>query len=186
VPLRSPPDGGDAAAGYISNRKYKIVDQYNRVLPHPVPVNEHFVAPPNWQIPPLGSGAINDTASNWIRGAEKGAVVDPSSLFDTISGCLQGWDLGNGFGACQPVPRAPPASGPLSRRKIHHWCGDIYVGSSETWTPGGTNSGKGVRVATLVWQRFLDHARHCDVYSPPTAGVHERLFPCAQEPVTCF
>lgn len=130
-----------ATWGYETEVHYSIKDQFGRILPSSVPLNEHWT-----------SAVTKDVATtNWRRGANGGAVVNPADWLDQIQGENTG-------GSRTPTP-LPPQS-PLGTRKIYHWDGEWSVGSTD---PSG---GKGVRVSKNTWQKFRDHALHTNFVSP--------------------
>jgi hypothetical protein len=141
----------DANFAYESDIHYQILDQFGKVLPNNVPLNEHFTAGVN----PIFAG------ENWRRGANGGATVAPSDWHDQIQGETAALTLGEpGFpGPRVPLPQKPQT--PLGTTKVYKWPGEWSIGSAD---PSG---GKGVKVQTNKWLKFQDHARYHDVVSPP-------------------
>jgi hypothetical protein len=127
-----------STAGYISRIHYKIKDQFGTVLDAGVPVNEKFT-----------TNVVNDlSGANWTRGPAGGVVVTPSDWADEISG----QDIAGAI----PLPIAPQS--PLGSTMVHHFDGEWRVGSNMV--------GKGRRVQTNRWQRYIDHASHLNRVSP--------------------
>ncbi|HEX8282831.1 MAG TPA: hypothetical protein VF588_05730 [Pyrinomonadaceae bacterium] len=127
----------DATWGYDTEIHYRIEDQFTDVLPSNVPLNEHFT-----------TGIVADFAGmDWRRGAEGGAVVNPTDWFDHIQGETAGHN---------PAPRNPCS--PLCNTAVYHWDGEWFIGS--------TSIGVGRRVQTNTWQKFTDHAEHTNRTSP--------------------
>jgi len=143
--------------GYESDMHYHIRDQFNNLLPNPIPWNETFT-----------TGVVRDyhcapgvttPCPNWNRGAEVGGTVDPNDAVDHVS------IWANSFGVLRPNPKFPPAGSDAltcssgGQRRLDHWAGE--------WRVGGPNAGDGVLAETLIWQRYTDHARHCNQVFPP-------------------
>jgi hypothetical protein len=135
----------DGDYGYTSIIDYQLFNQFGNQLPSSVPINEHFT-----------SSVISDFAgSNWKRGAELGGAQLPGNVQDWISGQLL-----SAIPAPYPTPIHPCTLtlGYLCNTPVHHFTGEIYVGSLV--------SGRGRRVETLIWQRYTDHASHTNRVSP--------------------
>lgn len=133
-------DAASANWGYESRIGYRIEDQFNRVLPRRVGVNE------NWT-----TDVVNDFAgTNWRRGPAGGETLNPAGWVDRI----QGEAVGFGF---NPAPQNP--QNPLGNVRVQHW--------GQAWFVGSTMPGVGRRVQTNTLQKFQDHARHEGVTSPP-------------------
>src|SRR5579875_95996 len=137
-------------SGYKSTIFYELDDQFGCVLPKNVDVREVFTV----------TTPIKDEDTNWNIGQLAGAhpnLSTPSDIKDVITG--QSALTANG------IPNAPPAIAcrvcPAWSVRVEHWCGYVEVGSQA--------EGKGVQVATLTWQKFVNHARHCDLASPPAS-----------------
>jgi hypothetical protein len=143
--------------GYLSRIVYRIRDQFGTILPAPIPWNERFT-----------SGVVRDFVCNpavprpcptWNRGAEVGGTVDPNNAVDNVS------IWATGFNVLRPNPQfPPPGSDALTcaspgQRRLDHWIGE--------WRVGSPNAGQGVLAETLRWQRYTDHARHCNQVFPP-------------------
>lgn len=127
----------DATWGYDTEIHYRIEDQFTDVLPSNVPLNEHFT-----------TGIVADYAGmDWRRGAEGGAVVNPSDWYDHIQGETAGHT---------PAPRNPCS--PLCNTAVYHWDGEWFIGSATI--------GVGRRVQTNRWQKFTDHSEHTNRNSP--------------------
>jgi hypothetical protein len=129
----------DPVFAYASFIHYKILDQFGKVLPANVPLNEHFTTPVTPDFPGM----------DWRRGANGGATVAPSDWNDQIQGETAGH---------VPPPQNPQT--PLGATAVYHWDGEWSIGSAD---PSG---GKGVRVQTNTWQKYQDHARHTNIVSP--------------------
>jgi hypothetical protein len=142
--------------GYESLINYRIEDQFNRVLPNPVEINE------DW-----GSATSVFPGENWIgwnhpcRGDPTGEdcegsfMANPAGWADSIAaegnaGCQ---------GRCNPVRLAPPDFPlPPGNIMIDQRPGTWRVGSIRVNIGPGNNPGR--VVGTFIWQRFQDHARH--------------------------
>lgn len=148
-------DKADPTWGYETEIHYAIRDQFNQILPANVPLNEHWT-----------SGVVSDFAGmDWRPSDNKGAVVAPADWPDVIQGEMADH---------HPVPRNPQT--PLLGRRVNHWNGKWSIGSTDA------NAGKGLRVQTNTWQKYLDHARHTNVVSP-TGDPVEAPAPARAEPV---
>jgi hypothetical protein len=133
-------DGASAKWGYYTYIYYDVKDQFNRLLPRKVEVNEQWT-----------SGLTNDfTTTNWLRPPETWNTVNPDNFYDYITGPQ------TGVGAI-PEPWNPQT--PFSAQKIQHWGQAFYVGSLQT--------GKGQKVQTDTLYRYRDHGAHESVVSPP-------------------
>jgi hypothetical protein len=122
---------------YESQIFYSIKDQFGRILPRNVMMNEDFTGQ-----------VVADTAGmNWRRGAPGGTIVDPKRWLDQVQGEIAGRT---------PAPQRP--QNPLGNKKVYHWAGE--------WRIGNTIPGLGARVQRNTWQKFRDHARHTNIVSP--------------------
>ncbi len=143
-------DMNDATFAYLSYIHYKILDQFGKVLPKDVPVNEKWTAtcPP----PPGNSCPTADTPNDWRGSQNCGSTLtcptlSPNDWNDVIGGETAGH---------VPTPHNPATPPPTA---INHWDGK--------WSIGGVNPGNGVRVQTNTWQKYENHARHTNIVSPP-------------------
>jgi hypothetical protein len=142
--------------GYESQVHYRIRDQFNTILPTPIPWNEQFT-----------SGVVRDyvcnagvptPCPNWNRGAEVGGTVDPNDAVDHVS------IWATGFNVLRPNPKFPSAGSDAltcdsaGQKMIDHWTGE--------WRIGSADAGVGLLAETLIWQRYTDHARHCNQRFP--------------------
>jgi hypothetical protein len=135
-------DSADANRGYSTEIHYSIKDQFNRVLPANIEINE------NWT-----SGLMVDFGgTNWNQADAGSATVAPANWADEIAGPSIA-----GPPVPVPVPQAP--QNPLGNTAVVHWSGAWFVGS--------TTNGSGVKVQTNTWQLYQDHGRHTNVTSPP-------------------
>lgn len=164
-PTANPSDAPSVAFGHVSTLYYRIVDQYGEQLPHPVWARENFFFPysaEKYDIPYLKRPT--SVKNNWTIGSNGDHAsknrVDPGFFRDMIAG--QSVVLKSPF----PVPSGPET--PLGDLDMGYWKGSVTVGSTEKF--------EGVLVARLVWQKYRDHARHCDVVSPLTEKTPAR--PC--------
>lgn len=143
-------DKADATFGYLSEIHYKIIDQFGKLLPADVPLNEHFT-----------SAAIDDWAAGtatWRQGEECGSShvcgsFPPGSWFDLIGG------ENLAYTPLRPVPQHPHK--PLQSVLVQHWTGG--------WRVGDGHPGRGVHVQNNWWQKWQDHARHTHTLSPVAA-----------------
>ncbi|MGH7812451.1 MAG: hypothetical protein ACREQI_00410 [Candidatus Binataceae bacterium] len=138
-----PTDVSDWVSGYKSTLHYRLDDQFGTVLPMPLDVWEVFT-----------TDVVEDTADNWIIGTNSGYSghqSSPAQLSDIITGQ-------NFIQFPKPGPQAPNAASPAWSQKVMHFCGYL--------TAGNHGEGKGVQIATLTWQRYINHGRHCDFVSP--------------------
>ena len=119
--------------GYESEIWYTIRDQFSSLLPSTVGVNENFT----------GSPVPDYADENWSWGGAGGVDAPPAGWYDWIGRgySSEGW---------YPSPQNP--QNPIGSTKIDHRPGDWYVGSK---TPGN-----GVKVHSVTWQIYRDHARH--------------------------
>jgi hypothetical protein len=137
-------------SGYKSTIFYELDDQFGCVLPKDVDVREVFTL----------TTPIKDEDTNWNIGQLAGAhpnLSNPNGIHDVITG--QSAITANGIPS--PLPAIPCPGCPAWPVRVEHWCGYVEVGSQV--------EGKGVQVATLTWQKFVNHARHCDLASPPAS-----------------
>ncbi len=151
-PADNPLDQDDFLRGYKTTIYYRLVDQVGDVLPEKLWIRENF----------FDKGLIYRKGveeNDWTIGqtgdqaADKRA--DPELIKDVITGQLAG----------KPQARRPQT--PLQFEDMGYWRGSITVGSKEKY--------RGVLVALLNWQKFRDHARHCDVRTPPNETAQ---YPC--------
>lgn len=133
-------DNPDANFGYQTDAHYKILDQFNNVLPNRVNINEKWTS----------AIGVDFPGTNWRRCDPDGANVNPADWKDEMQG-------ENPPLVMIPMPINPGR--PVGNMKVIHWSGAWYVGSK---TPG-----EGVKVQTNTWQKYTDHTRHEDVVSPP-------------------
>jgi len=140
-------DSGNLSTGYESKLTYQVLDQYGDVLPQPIDMRENFL--PSTANPQL----IDDTTNNWPLAANKGyggKASNPSKFTDTITGPALFLTY---------TPRASfPCTPTRCQNRVLHFCGYVTVGSPD--------EGKGVIIASLTWQKYTDHGRHCDLVSP--------------------
>jgi hypothetical protein len=143
-PLLPPDDHDKLQNGYETFLFYLVRDQFGKAMPKRMPVREHFT-----------SAVVRDfTTTNWDPAEEGGAI---SNLVATIRDRVTGQSYI--FNPLQkPHAKAPDSGSKAWKTPIHHWSGEVWVGSTEP---------RGVKIMTLTWQRFKDHARHCDIASPP-------------------
>lgn len=144
-------DSDQSAFGFISLISYKILDRFGKILPHNVPAVEHYTGP-----------VIKDldfANPNWPRVEPFGDSMDPSRAFFIIAGCSL--IVGQ---VCRPIP-LPPHQPHRGQRKVNHWDGEIAIGSAVVSSVN--EPAFGVVVQQHVFQKFQDHARHCDIASPP-------------------
>jgi hypothetical protein len=145
-PLPPPDDEGKLTNGYQSILFYLVRDQFGKAMPKRMPVREHFTTP-----------VTDDFAgTNWLPAPEGGATTK-------LSGAIQDRVTGQSYidnPGQKPTALAPDPQSKAWTTPIHHWSGEVWIGDTEP---------RGVRVMTLTWQRFRNHARHCDIASPPDA-----------------
>ncbi len=142
-------------AGYLSVMQCQIVDQFNAVLPSPVPFAEDINGD---GLPSKSDKVTQDRISDftlqngynanedWIWGDEAiDPKADPNRVTDNIGSARPS-------GEWTPNPKVP--QNPLSMTPIAHSSpnGGFFV--------GGSDIGKGVKVRTLSWHRYIDHGRH--------------------------
>jgi hypothetical protein len=177
IPQPVPPDNPDTGAGalfYFSHIPYQITDQFGKPLPKKPPVREHFTAEAQNQCTVTVAGL--PVPCNWHRSSEGGSgeagrlgstgcsVSGPGIVCDTISGQAKNQALGI---PSIPTPECPnnncssPSTG-SSTLKVLCFPGELWVGNGASPpTPPA-----GVRIMTLIWERYQDHARHCNILSP--------------------
>jgi hypothetical protein len=127
----------DATFGYETRETYELIDDAGSPI-------KGFQVNEKWT-----TAVVNDDATtNWPRGAE-GSLTSAGTTFDDQIGAV-------GAGGT-PAPTEPKS--PLGSTRIQHWGQDWYVGSL---TPG-----KGTKVQSNTLQKFLDHALHESIKSPP-------------------
>ena len=178
VPKTIPPDdpnGGsrtsktDTHTWYISHLPYEIVDQFGKPLGKDLPLREHFT-----------SGVTEQCANcNWLRPVETGSSGKGNEgvIVDTITGQTNYISPHGKPVLAVPQPDCPTgncgkSSLGTSKTRAHCYKGEIFIGD-------GTSTGapKGVRVMEMIWQRFEDHARHCNILSP-TDGSGKTIDAC--------
>jgi hypothetical protein len=150
----NPDDEGDFVFGYKTKIHYQIEDQLGDVLPSPLPAREVFT-----------TREIDDIPSNWTIGSNAGYSGKPSNPED-FADVITGQNIINGPNPGTQAPCKPN----LCDTRVFHFCGYISVGSGV--------AGKGVMVATLTWQRFRDHARHCDLATPKSTTPGDNMPAC--------
>jgi hypothetical protein len=143
--------------GYACAIHYRILDQFNDVLPSDILLNEHFVTAPytewsagqNW-LTVLGEGECGTDHT------ECGAA-HPNDWYDLIGIVSNGeCDATSQIPTttCSPVPKDPgTAAG-----SVVSWDG--------IWSVGSRVPGKGVTIQFNEWHRYIDHATHESVISP--------------------
>jgi cysteine-rich repeat protein len=145
---RGDTDNAVGANGYRSEVSYRIEDQFNRVLPNNVEINEDWGATvsdfrgENW-VAWNGACAGDATGEN----CEGSALVAPAGWFDNIT------RAGAGF----TPPRLNPQT-PLGNVSVDHRPGTWRCGSTTVNIGPANNPGRVVR--TLTWQIFQDHGRN--------------------------
>lgn len=118
---------------------YEIRDQFNRVLPARVGVNEYFT-----------TFDISDTpgGDNWNPGPQGGDFVNPANWSDNITVTLN-------YATKRPPAIEPTQGGPYSATKVDHWRGDWRCGTNVPGLGRPLRNGLGI-----TWQHYLDHANH--------------------------
>jgi len=151
---------------YISRITYLLRDQFGKPLPHKTIIREHF---------PWGDRVQNiprDSDANWGKNDELGVVnAVAGKLSDGIKGQI---NLLPPLPPTVPTPIVPCT--PLRcNEAVHEFPGEVWIGGGEgkKIVPP-----RGVKVMTLWWVRFTDHARHCDIASPPLSTT-KKICPCA-------
>jgi hypothetical protein len=129
-----------ASRGFNTKIHYSLRDQFGRVLPRAIEMNEKWTS----------EVVVDFEGANWRRGLEKNAKVNPADAIDSLTGMPI---------AANPVPIPIAPQNPLGTTKIFHWNGAFFVGSR--------TSGRGIMVQTHTWQFFQDHGRHENVTGPP-------------------
>lgn len=142
-------DEPDDDQGYQTIVRYSLLDQFGVALPKTVPIREHFTGP-------VRNYPANED-SNWNRGPEGGGQSEkPGEIKDTITG--------QHLLHVPPLePKAQAPQKPLGKDAIQWWPGEVWIGSDQP--------GRGIRVMTLRWSKFRDHARHCKIESPPGTSL---------------
>jgi hypothetical protein len=154
VPLLPPDDEAKTTNGYQSILFYLVRDQFGKAMPKQMPVREHFT-----------SNVVDDFAgTNWNPAPEGGAIT---KLERAIQDRVTGQSYINNPGQ-KPTALAPNPNSAAWKTPVHHWSGEVWVGDTRP---------RGVRVMTLTWQRFRNHARHCNIASPPDATP---ICPCGR------
>lgn len=126
--------------GYRSQIGFTIQDNFNKVLPRDVEINET-----------LGT-LINDyvligVEANWTFASPNGAIVPPNQVGDTMT------PPGNLLGTRFPTPLNPAqSSGNYDGTKVKHRNINIWVGS--------TTPGRGINVYLANQQYYFDHGQH--------------------------
>jgi hypothetical protein len=144
--------------GYSSQIRYRIRDQFGTVLPAPIPWNEQFT-PGTWVRDFVCGPGLPPPCPNWNRGGEVGGTVNPNNAIDHVS------IWANGPNVLRPNARFPPAGSDAltcaspGQVEIDHWDG--------RWRIGSAVAGQGVLAERLTWQRYWNHARHCNQVFPP-------------------
>ena len=164
----NPEDSANAATGYRSLLKYKVVDTDGNVLPGNILLLESFNTATQSHTRFQHGQALT---SNWVlpdnREVLKPGGSDPSSVTDKITG------MSVLAGSRVPVPLAPKSDGSVDP---DHFVADSWYGAV---TVGGPTRLTGVVVAKMYWIRFRDHGRHCNLQSPPEDASR---FSCSAAP----
>jgi hypothetical protein len=127
----------DATWAYVSRITYEVIDDKGNPI-RGFDVNE------NWE-----SGIVNDDPTcNWRRGAPGGFTASGTMFDDMIGGEAAGRT---------PAPTAPQS--PPGTQRVQHW--------AQAWFIGSTVPGHGTKVQTNTLQKYLDHAEHENIKSPP-------------------
>jgi YVTN family beta-propeller protein len=136
---------------YKSALPYDVKDQFGMKLDRDLPVREHFT-----------SGVKEQCSTcNWVRSEERGSISKLAKITDTVSG-QQNVESRYCFLKATPEPMCPNNNCKsvqlgTSTKEVHCFGGEVWVGSTDV---------KGVKIMTLTWERYQDHARHCNVTSP--------------------
>jgi hypothetical protein len=130
--------------GWESDIHYKLCDQFGHVLPYSVGWNEDKDGNRKYSTgAEVSAAAIPDySGENWPWDEDGGiSNADPNDTFDQ---CIRA-----GF----TIPPTQNPQSPLGGTKVVHTpVGGWYVGSAKI--------GKGVKVASCVWQLYQDHCVH--------------------------
>jgi len=120
--------------GYSSYIYYRVEDQFGRVLPYYIGINE------NWS----GEVVTNYPGMNWRRFDAGGNLWNPADWKDKIDG---------EYSTRMPTPIKPSDNDSEASTPVYHWSGNWYIGS--------TTPGCGVKMtSTCVWQKYRGYARH--------------------------
>jgi len=174
VPPDVPDNAGAGALFYFSHIPYQITDQFGKPLPVKPPVREHFTGAQQSQCSFTKLGIT--LKCNWHASHEGGSgeagrlggtgcsTGGPGVVCDTISG--QAKDQAPLVPSI-PEPECPnnncsAASLGSSTLKVLCFPGELWVGNGAS-PPAPP---QGVRVMTMIWQRYQDHGRHCNITSP--------------------
>ncbi len=145
----------NSGTGYQSLVSYRIEDQFNRVLPHNVEINE------DW-----GATVSDFVGEDWVawnaacagdptgENCEGAATVGPANWADNMT--RPGPGTGCTGNPCTPARQNPQT--PLGAVKADHRPGTWKCGSTTVAVGPGNNPGKIVR--TLTWQLYRDHGRN--------------------------
>jgi hypothetical protein len=125
-------DGPDSVYVYLTKIHKRPVDQFGTSLPRGVEVNEQFTAAPTADFPGM----------DWRPSINRGGFITPPAwLFDLVGGETP---------AHTPTPVLATHS--AAGVKVNHWPG--------VWRIGSMVIGRGVQVASVVWQKFRGKGRH--------------------------
>jgi hypothetical protein len=166
VPPDDPDNKGAGALFYFSHIPYQITDQFGKPLPKKPPVREHFTASAVNQCPNCNWHASHEGGSGEAGrlGSTGCSTAGPGIVCDTISG--QAKDQ-LPFVPSVPTPECPnnnctaPSIG-SSTLKVICFPGELWIGNGASPPAPPT----GVKVMTMIWERYQDHARHCNILSP--------------------
>lgn len=130
-------DGADGTYGYASRISYEVIDDKGKAI-------KGFDVNEQWE-----TAVVNDDATcTWRRGAPGGTTASTTQFDDFIQGEASGF-----------TPTATAPGSPLGAHATQHW--------GQAWYIGSTTPGKGTKVQTNTLQKYLDHARHTGIKSPP-------------------
>jgi len=178
IPMDVPPDvpdnKGAGALFYFSHIPYQITDQFGKPLPVKPPVREHFTAAAinQCKIPILGVPVSCNWHASHEGGSGESGRLGGTGCSTSGTGVVCDTISGQAKDQLPLVPSIPQPECPNNN------CSSSSIGSStlkvlcfpgELWVGNGTSPPappQGVRVMTMIWQRYQDHARHCNITSP--------------------
>lgn len=126
--------------GYFTSLLYTVYDNTGQALTKPIEINENFTSETKADYP----------NENWER-ASPGGGINENFIGQFTDGISPPALVTNPY----PIPVYHQNPG---NSKVEHWSGEIYAGS--------VKPGKGIRLQTNNWVKYIDHGAHTNRVSP--------------------
>jgi hypothetical protein len=130
------------SVGFYSYVSYDIYDQFNRLLPRGVPLNEDFTSDDVGDYFPIDDWELNESM--------QGSLTTTVPRFND--------NIGQAKEGSSPAPLVP--SQPLASVKVDHWTGNWNIGSETTGGGISMRSSAWSGTTYCIWQRYRGKGRH--------------------------